>query len=67
MTVKEFIDKLSKFDPEAPIIFSDGYKYRFYDSRLGEVPVVEFLDGADVLCVDIGLADCSEEKDALEN
>ena len=54
MTVIEMIEALSKFDRDAEVLITDGYKGYFYK---GDFLLTEF-EG----CVDIGIGGCSEEE-----
>ena len=49
-TVQELINLLSKYNPELPVIISDGFDYAFYS---GVYTVQEFVNYEGVLCCDI--------------
>lgn len=56
MKVKTFIANLSQFDPEAEVIVTDGFGYRFYKSNSGYTYQFQSFEGK----VDIGIGGMEE-------
>lgn len=59
MKVKTFIENLSQFDPEAEVIVTDGFNYRFYKPNSEYTYQFQSFEGK----VDIGIGGMEEEHE----
>lgn len=57
MTNREFIEKLSEFDPDLEVKIVDGFKTLFYSTNRIGFSVFEEDDGTEVLDIEIGGCD----------